>query len=120
MLTQRKQAAMATTSLDALIGIWERWTDGNPVLRHVVQSMDGAETDHCRLVEQVLRHLDWLLRTWTMGDMATSAAILAGWAVLLALEDMDGTMASMVRSTGRDAEEAHQYACAGSVPWKIG
>jgi hypothetical protein len=109
---------MATTDLDVLIGIWERWTDGDPVLRHVVQSMDGTETDHCVLVDQVLRHLDRLLHLWTMGDVATSAALLAGWAVLLALEDMDGTMAGMVRNMlWHDAQEAHQYACAGGVPW---
>jgi hypothetical protein len=111
---------MATTNLDALIGIWERWTDSDPVLRHAVLSMDGTETDHWVLVEQVLRYLDRLLQSLTMGDMAGSAAILAGWAVLLALADMDGTMASLVRSAARDAEEAHQYACAGGVPWKIG
>jgi hypothetical protein len=108
---------MATTNLDVLIGIWERWTDGDPVLRHVVQSMDGTDTQHCLLVEQVHRHLDRLLHLWTMGDVATSAALLAGWAVLLALEDMDGTLASVVRIIARDAEEAHQYACTGGVPW---
>jgi hypothetical protein len=63
--------------------------------------MDGTGTDHWMLVEQVLRHLDRLLHLWTMGDVATSATLLAGWAVLLALEDMDGTMATMVRSTAR-------------------
>jgi hypothetical protein len=111
---------MATTNLDALIGIWERWTDGDLVLRHAVQSMDGTETDHRVLIEQVLLHLDRLMQSLRMGDMATSAAILAGWAVLLALEDLDGTLASVVRSTARDAKEAHQYACAGAVPWKVG
>jgi hypothetical protein len=111
---------MATTNLDTLIGIWERWTDGNPVLRHAVQSVDGMGIDRYAPVDRVLKHLDPLMQSLRVGDVATSAALLAGWAVLFALEDTDGTMASMVRSTARDAEEAHQYACAGGAPWGIG
>jgi hypothetical protein len=111
---------MARTNLNTLIDIWERWTDGHPVLLQAAQSMDGTETDHYVLVEQVLQHLDRLMQSWRVGDMATSAAILAGWAVLLALEDKDGTMAGIERSTARAAEEAHQYSCAGGAPWRIG
>jgi hypothetical protein len=111
---------MVTTDLDELVRIWEQWTGGDPVVRHAVQSMAGTDTDRWALVEQLLLHLDRLMQSLTMGDVATSAAILAGWAVLLALEDTDSTLASMVRSIARDAREAHQYACAGGAPWQIG
>jgi hypothetical protein len=111
---------MATTNLDNLVDIWEQWTDGDPVLRHAVRSMDGACTDRCALIEQVLKQLDRLMYSWTMGDFGTSAAILAAWAVLLTLADKGAAMAGLVHGIWRDAQEAHQYACAGGAPWRIG
>jgi hypothetical protein len=110
---------MATTDLNDMLGIWERWTDGDPTLRYAVQRMGDEDTNRCALIEQVLQPFDRLMRRWTLGDVATAAAIQAGWAVLLALEDTEGARADLVRVTRRGAKEAHQYACAGGTPWKI-
>jgi hypothetical protein len=111
---------MATTDLNDMLGIWERWTDGDLVLRHAVQSMGREGTNRGMLIDRVLNHLDRLMCRLTVGDLATSAALLAGWAVVLALGDNEGALAGMVHDIRRDAQEAHQYACAGRVPWKIG
>jgi hypothetical protein len=110
---------MVTTDLDDMLGIWDRWTDGDPILRHAVQGIPSEGTDRWALIDPVLQHLNRLFRLWTMGDVATSAALYAGWAVALALVDEDGAMAAMVRDLRRDAQEAHWYACAGGVPCQV-
>jgi hypothetical protein len=77
---------MDRPNLDELVGIWERWTQGDAVLRQAWESLDGQRTADRLLLDQALARLEVLVRRDAWRDSAASAALIAGWAVLLALE----------------------------------
>jgi hypothetical protein len=86
-----------------LVGIWERWTNSHPLLRQIVQEYHGAGASR-RQVEHGLMELLVILAGYDQVDDTIIAALCAGWAVLLALDDAVHTTTYMrLRCTALDA-----------------
>ncbi len=98
---------MGYDDLVKLVGIWERWTDNDPLLRRAVQSMGRVSTSHAQIEDHLLDRLDSLAHR-DHADDTTVAALSAGWAVLLALDDaVHGATCERLR---RSALNAHRDA----------
>lgn len=63
-----------------MLAIWERWTDGNPALRH---TLDSARADAQMQGERRMAVLRTMARLQARGrSPSVRAAIAAGWAAL--------------------------------------
>jgi hypothetical protein len=100
---------MSKNGLDELIGIWERWTNADPLLRQALDSDGSGTPDHTVLVQMATR-LNAMSSGPARRESATTAAVLAGWAVLLAIEGEDEASDGQWRRMLCDALEAHKRA----------
>jgi hypothetical protein len=101
---------MERPDLEELVLIWERWTNGDPVLRQVWESTEGRGISDRKLQDQVLARLGLLTSGPARQATSTPAAVLAGWAVLLALEGVDEALGYDWRRMRHDALQAHRQA----------
>jgi hypothetical protein len=103
--------------LDELVGIWEYWTDGDPLLRRAVQSRGAGSGSHHASQDAVLERLT-LLAHCDNPNAATCATLNAGWAVLLALGHESYTHSKPWQRLRREALDAHQEAFTDQQPTK--
>jgi hypothetical protein len=105
---------MGTVDLAELIGIWEYWTQGDPLLRQAEREYAGANNRHQEVVDRILDRLV-ALANLDHADAATVAALSAGWAVLLALEHPHFSDNPHWQVLHRDALRDHREALAGRL-----
>lgn len=99
---------MEYSDLTELLAIWERWTNNDPLLREALQR-SATNANRQELEDYLLARLDSLSHDGP-GGATTVAALSAGWAVLLALDDAAVLRATTYERLRRDAIEADRDA----------
>jgi hypothetical protein len=101
---------MDSSHLQELVGIWEYWTNGDPLLRYAFQGR-CPDSATCRdLLDRTRERLIWVSHDRT--GTATAIGLNAGWAVLLALEHANSARSPLWHRLCNDTLRAHQDACA--------
>jgi hypothetical protein len=92
-----------------LLPSWELWTDGDVAMRRALECQSADPASHREVGGRLLARVQYLLALEDDGA-AITAAVRAGWAVLLALEAAPGELGEGWWRLCAEAEAAQRQA----------
>ena len=101
---------MTRPSIEELVTIWETWTAHDPLVRHAWTSTRENHADWQTVLDLLLVRLDGLMDRGSWYTPGVTAAALAGWAVLLALEWGDSPLGEHWSRLCGEVHRAHLQA----------
>jgi hypothetical protein len=99
--------------LDELLHIWEHWTDGDSVLRCALQASAHDYATRAHQLDKATAQFMAVARRARPGDSGAYAAVIAGGALLLALQGINEKDEFYWHRVARDAREAHHEVLEG-------